>query len=320
MNKEINRLQTFEEINSDYIKLYALSGLYIIFDDGIIINCAFCKFTKKFFKLNMNIIINHFFHLPRCLLLTQKKTNNKPVNVTEFNILLKRCINVNREQLFIQRNLIFTNLFIPQYISNEKHVSRFRFVLNKKLKIELEQSLKLVTLKDLKCSKINLLQNINNYIENGSILHKNDIYGFLQYEYRVQQIIRYYKDNYTTFIELQTNFLNQKITDKNFIFSIYNNFINCLFCENQIINKGRNNKMWKNHSQESKKCPFKPMNIVDDDTSNCHICMEKPISQIFIPCGHYAVCNNCIIKIKNCYNRCPICNENIISTQNIFFP
>lgn len=42
---------------------------------------------------------------------------------------------------------------------------------------------------------------------------------------------------------------------------------------------------------------------IQDNSSNCIICMENTFTHIGQVCGHYCVCNNCSINLKEC----PLC-------------
>lgn len=35
----------------------------------------------------------------------------------------------------------------------------------------------------------------------------------------------------------------------------------------------------------------------------CKVCMDKPVSMLFIPCGHLVVCSECAASLRHC----PIC-------------
>lgn len=45
------------------------------------------------------------------------------------------------------------------------------------------------------------------------------------------------------------------------------------------------------------------------DSKNCLICRVKPISIVFMNCGHMVVCEDCLPKIDDI---CPICNNVIV--------
>ena len=47
----------------------------------------------------------------------------------------------------------------------------------------------------------------------------------------------------------------------------------------------------------------------------CKICLDREVSQVFLPCGHSICCNMCVIGIKIC----PICRENIRKSQILYF-
>lgn len=56
----------------------------------------------------------------------------------------------------------------------------------------------------------------------------------------------------------------------------------------------------------------------DDEDQSCIICMDKRRFYIFIPCGHFCVCESCYISLKTTDMRegrsesnCPLCREKI---------
>merc|ERR550534_2538454 len=47
----------------------------------------------------------------------------------------------------------------------------------------------------------------------------------------------------------------------------------------------------------------------------CKICLDREVSQVFLPCGHSICCNKCVIGLQIC----PICRENIRKSQILYF-
>lgn len=51
----------------------------------------------------------------------------------------------------------------------------------------------------------------------------------------------------------------------------------------------------------------------NDSIQLCSVCMCEPISHIYVECGHYCICQNCVDQTKNFENNskynCPICRE-----------
>ncbi|KAG4098001.1 hypothetical protein H8356DRAFT_992492 [Neocallimastix lanati (nom. inval.)] len=44
----------------------------------------------------------------------------------------------------------------------------------------------------------------------------------------------------------------------------------------------------------------------------CKVCHSSKVTEILVPCGHYAVCSSCITKLKtNNISKCPICKRRI---------
>ncbi|XP_060069231.1 death-associated inhibitor of apoptosis 2-like [Ylistrum balloti] len=46
----------------------------------------------------------------------------------------------------------------------------------------------------------------------------------------------------------------------------------------------------------------------------CKVCLEAPVSIVFLPCGHLSCCGECALALKNC----PICRSNIKGTVRTF--
>jgi hypothetical protein len=47
----------------------------------------------------------------------------------------------------------------------------------------------------------------------------------------------------------------------------------------------------------------------------CKICLDREVSQIFLPCGHSLCCSKCVIGIQ----KCPICRGKIQKSQTMYF-
>ena len=106
---------------------------------------------------------------------------------------------------------------------------------------------------------------------------------------------------------------------------------------NQNITLDRNSKLEgkiQNGSESNSELKFKSqgfndfLKIAEDQNSKlekeiqnmkesrlCKICLDREVSQVFLPCGHSICCNQCVIGIKIC----PICRENIRKSQTIYF-
>jgi len=61
---------------------------------------------------------------------------------------------------------------------------------------------------------------------------------------------------------------------------------------------------------------LKKMDDLELNKTSCVICYEKEIRYAILPCGHYAFCKDCIIKINSF---CPICNQKKTS-HTIIYP
>ena len=46
----------------------------------------------------------------------------------------------------------------------------------------------------------------------------------------------------------------------------------------------------------------------------CKVCMDKPVSIVFIPCGHLVVCSDCATSLRHC----PICRASIRGSVRAF--
>lgn len=55
-------------------------------------------------------------------------------------------------------------------------------------------------------------------------------------------------------------------------------------------------------------------------SDSCIICMEKPRSHAFVPCGHFASCESCATaSMLQDDNRCPVCRQHIERAMRLFF-
>jgi len=58
-------------------------------------------------------------------------------------------------------------------------------------------------------------------------------------------------------------------------------------------------------------------NVASD---KCVICLEKPRSHVFVPCGHYATCGTCAtVSLQRDGNRCPMCRQPVEKAIKIYF-
>ena len=82
--------------------------------------------------------------------------------------------------------------------------------------------------------------------------------------------------------------------------------------ELQFKNQGLNDFLKIAEDQNSK---LEKENQNLKESRLCKICLDREVSQVFLPCGHSICCNKCVIGIKIC----PICRENIRKSQTIYF-
>lgn len=55
---------------------------------------------------------------------------------------------------------------------------------------------------------------------------------------------------------------------------------------------------------------------------NCRICFDKKINVTVEPCGHTAICEDCVnnLRTHNTYLKCPLCNTFITRYKRIYLP
>ena len=82
--------------------------------------------------------------------------------------------------------------------------------------------------------------------------------------------------------------------------------------ELQFKNQGLNDFLKIAEDQNSK---LEKENQNIKESRLCKICLDKEVSQVFLPCGHSICCNECVVGIQIC----PICRENIRKSQMIYF-
>jgi hypothetical protein len=61
-----------------------------------------------------------------------------------------------------------------------------------------------------------------------------------------------------------------------------------------------------------------PLNV---DHTGCVGCMSQSINTVFIPCGHAAMCNQCVqnsLTIRPQEKRCPICREKVTNVVPLY--
>jgi hypothetical protein len=51
--------------------------------------------------------------------------------------------------------------------------------------------------------------------------------------------------------------------------------------------------------------------------NKCSVCLEKYITHVCIPCGHYCICQECITYLVN-KSKCPICNNTLIDFYKVY--
>ena len=81
-----------------------------------------------------------------------------------------------------------------------------------------------------------------------------------------------------------------------------------LECKNQDLNE-----FLKIAEDQNTKLEKENQNI--KESRLCKICLDKEVSQVFLPCGHSICCNECVVGIQIC----PICRDWIQKSQTIYF-
>ena len=57
---------------------------------------------------------------------------------------------------------------------------------------------------------------------------------------------------------------------------------------------------------------------VNKDVKKCAICFTRPVSHVFINCGH-TVCNECCERCKNGRARCFTCRQPVLDAIKVYF-
>ena len=52
-----------------------------------------------------------------------------------------------------------------------------------------------------------------------------------------------------------------------------------------------------------------------EESRLCKICLDREVSQVFLPCGHSLSCRKCAVGLQ----KCPICRGNIQKSQTMYF-
>lgn len=51
--------------------------------------------------------------------------------------------------------------------------------------------------------------------------------------------------------------------------------------------------------------------IYENDNAECIICMDKEYEVVFVPCGHYCLCEDCANQLLGTTNKCPLCRQTL---------
>ena len=49
--------------------------------------------------------------------------------------------------------------------------------------------------------------------------------------------------------------------------------------------------------------------VYENKGADCVICMDKGHEVVFVPCGHYCLCENCANQILGTTKKCPLCRQ-----------
>jgi hypothetical protein len=64
-------------------------------------------------------------------------------------------------------------------------------------------------------------------------------------------------------------------------------------------------KVNKQHIEEVQDLPDK---VYGDEEVDCVVCLSEQKTRVFVPCGHYCVCDVCESKLEK---KCPMCRQEI---------
>ena len=51
--------------------------------------------------------------------------------------------------------------------------------------------------------------------------------------------------------------------------------------------------------------------VYESKGTECVICMDKGYEVVFVPCGHYCLCENCANQILETTKKCPLCRQTV---------
>ena len=71
----------------------------------------------------------------------------------------------------------------------------------------------------------------------------------------------------------------------------------------------------RNNESKREEGPITESNKNTKDVGSCAICLDAPLTHVFVPCGHMCACQECSKKVIRKQRKCPICKQ--ISTQAI---
>lgn len=88
-----------------------------------------------------------------------------------------------------------------------------------------------------------------------------------------------------------------------------------------MVASGSSNPYTRSLSTEADNAYALDMGEADDvsSTRSCIVCMDGPVSSVFIPCGHAACCLKCGKAIEGSKDpRCPICRTMVNKSQQLY--
>jgi len=56
----------------------------------------------------------------------------------------------------------------------------------------------------------------------------------------------------------------------------------------------------------------------ENQTKECILCLDKPVSHIILPCMHFSLCEDCAKGYKRGESTCPVCRAPVTDVRKVF--
>ena len=92
----------------------------------------------------------------------------------------------------------------------------------------------------------------------------------------------------------------------------YKDWVECFQCRGLVGEWNCKDNPLKEHEKHFVNCEYIYLQNSCHDIYKdpiCVVCMEQQCQIVLLPCGHLAVCHNCVLQLK----MCPLCRKTIVA-------